>query len=63
MISSSNQNPLVQKILRRLAKAASIEKIQRQMDAEDSIDRMLARELQEKVNKTNKKLYSIKSYR
>ena len=48
---ATSKNPLVQKILRRLAKAASIEKIQRQMDAEDSIDRMLARELQEKDDK------------
>ena len=48
---TTSKNPLVQKMLRRLAKAASIEKIQRQMDAEDSIDRMLARELQEKDDK------------
>ena len=48
---TTSKNPLVQKMLRRLAKAGSIEKIQRQMEAEDSIDRMIARELQEKDDK------------
>ena len=50
-VEPTHKNPLVQKMLRRLAKAASIEKIQRQMDAEDSLDRMITRELQEKDDK------------
>ena len=45
---TTSKNPLVQKMLRRLAKAVSNEKIQRQMNAEDSFDRIMNREMQEK---------------
>ena len=47
---TASKNPLVQKILRRLAKAANNEQIQRLMNAEDSFDRIMNRELQEKNN-------------
>ncbi len=46
-----SQNALVKKMLRRLARAAGDEKIQRIMEAEDSIERMLSRELKEKTKK------------
>ena len=44
----TSENPLVQKMLRRLAKAASDAEILRLMDAEDSFDRIMNREMQEK---------------
>ena len=44
----TSENPLVQKMLRRLANAASNEEIRRLMDAEDSFDRIMNREMQEK---------------
>ena len=44
----ASENPLVQKMLRRLAKAASDAEILRQMNAEDSFDRIMNREMQEK---------------
>ena len=50
---TTSKNPLVQKMLRRLAKAVSNEKIQRQMDAEDSFDRIISREMKEKEDKIN----------
>lgn len=40
-------NPLVQKILRRLRKAAANEQLSREMDAEDVVDRMLAKKDEE----------------
>ena len=42
-----------------IANAATNEKIQRQMNAEDSIDRMLARELQEKNDKIEELVNTI----
>jgi gas vesicle protein len=45
---ATTKNPLVQKMLRRLAKAAANEDIRRQMDAEDSFERILSRQSEEK---------------
>jgi hypothetical protein len=44
-----SKNPLLKKIIKRLSKAAASEEIKRAMDAEDSIDRILNRELEEKL--------------
>jgi hypothetical protein len=44
----TSENPLVQKMLRRLAQAASDAEILRLMKAEDSFDRIMNREMQEK---------------
>jgi hypothetical protein len=43
------KNPLVKKIVKRLSKAVSDEKIQRTMDAEDMIERLINREAKEKL--------------
>jgi hypothetical protein len=43
------QNPLVKKIIKRLSKAASNEKIKRTMEAEDMIERLINREAEEKL--------------
>ena len=43
------KNPLLKKIIKRLSKAAASTEIKRAMDAEDSIDRILNREVEEKL--------------
>jgi myosin heavy subunit len=50
---ATTKNPFVQKMLRRLAKAAANEDIKRQMDAEDSFDRIMARQSEEKDDRIN----------
>jgi hypothetical protein len=50
---ATTKNPLVLKMLRRLAKAAANEDIKRQMDAEDSFDRILSRQSEEKDDRIN----------
>ncbi len=55
----SSENPLVQKMLRRLAKAASNEDILRLMNAEDSFDRIMNREMQEKNDKIEELVNTI----
>ena len=52
----SRKNPLVEKMARRLARAAADEQIRRQMDAEDSIERMISRELDEKLREKEDEL-------
>ena len=52
----SRKNPLVEKMARRLARAAADEQIRRQMDAEDSIERMISRELDEKLREKEEEL-------
>ena len=57
--NTTSNNPLVQKMLRRLAKAASNVDILRLMNAEDSFDRIMNREMQEKndiIEEQDKKL-------
>lgn len=43
------KNPLVKKMVKRLSKAVANEDIKRAMDAEDSIERLINRELEEKL--------------
>ena len=45
VFEKTSKNPLVNKIVRRLSKAASDNTIQKRMDAEDMMDRILRREL------------------
>ncbi|GAB4402816.1 MAG: hypothetical protein OHK0039_01300 [Bacteroidia bacterium] len=47
----SPRNKLIERMLRRLKKAASDEEIRRKMDAEDALDRILSRELKELSDK------------
>jgi hypothetical protein len=54
--SSESKNPLVKKIVKRLSKAASDEKIKRTMDAEDMIDRLINREAKEQAKVYEEKL-------
>lgn len=57
--TQTSKNPLVKKIVRRLSKAASDEKIKRTMDAEDMIERLIKREMneyEEKAKEVIKKL-------
>jgi archaellum component FlaC len=56
---STSKNPLVQKIIRRLAQAASDAEIQRLMKAEDSFDRIMNREMQEKNDKIEEQANTI----
>ncbi len=44
-----SKNPLVRKMVKRLSKAAGNEQIKKGMDAEDSIDRLINRETEEKL--------------
>ena len=55
----TSENPLVQKMLRRLAKAASDAEILRLMNAEDSFDRIMNREMQEKNDKIEELVNTI----
>jgi len=50
------KNPLVEKMVKRLSKAVANEEIKRAMDAEDSIERLIKRELDEKLKEYEEKL-------
>lgn len=54
--SKTSKNPLVKKIVKRLSKAASDEKIQKTMDAEDAIERLINRETEQKLKEYEEKL-------
>lgn len=54
-----SKNPVVKKMVKRLSKAASNEEIKKGMDAEDSIDRLINREAEEKLKK-QAELYEAK---
>jgi hypothetical protein len=49
----TSNDPLVKKMIKRLSKAAANEKIKRTMEAEDSIERMINRETEEKTKELN----------
>jgi hypothetical protein len=49
VFKQETKNPLVKKIVKRLSKAASDENIQRTMDAEDMIERLINREAKEQL--------------